>query len=140
MSHMRRVVGGGDDPRTVHFAITVYGERLENCDHYLIARTSCMLGTSSNSPNTNTPGEPVASRISFAAAAPLADLDMSRNGSTFARNPAPRSIFLFGTCRDGGECEGCGRSRGGKLWAPTHEVTWDDLRNLHAFLQKYTSH
>ena len=106
MSHMQRVVGGGDDRHTAHFAITVYGKRLGNRNLDFSAQTSCMLGTSSNSPNTNTPGEPVASRISFAAAAPLADLDMSRNGSTFARNPAPRSIFLFGMCRDVEECEG----------------------------------
>ena len=70
-----------------------------------------MLGTSNSSPNTKTPGEPVASRISFAAAAPLADFDMSKNGSSFTKNPAPSSIFSFKMCRDGKCSEGGGRSQ-----------------------------
>ena len=99
MSRKRKVGGGDSDYCTGRFAIAVYAMQL-TCNNSLNdrARTSCMLGTSNNSPNTKTPGEPMASRISFAAAAPLADLDMSRNGSSFARNPAPRSIFPSETC------------------------------------------
>ena len=107
MSHMRRAVGGGNGRHTAHFAIAVYSAPLVRSSGLRPVHTSCMLGTSNNSPKTRTPGEPVASRINFAAAAPLADFDMSRNGSTFARNPAPRSIFLSGKCRDVGECERC---------------------------------
>jgi hypothetical protein len=41
-----------------------------------------MLGISNNSLNTKTPGAAVASSASLAAAAPLADFAMSKNGSS----------------------------------------------------------
>ena len=47
-------------------------------------RTSLMFGASSSSAKKYTPWADVASWISFAAAAPFADLDMSTNGSNFA--------------------------------------------------------
>lgn len=49
-----------------------------------VRRTSLMFGASSSSAKKYTPWADVASWISFAAAAPLADLDMSTNGSNFA--------------------------------------------------------
>lgn len=49
-----------------------------------VRRTSLMFGASSSSAKKYTPWADVASWISFAAAAPFADLDMSTNGSNFA--------------------------------------------------------
>lgn len=56
------------------------------------SRTSWTFGVSSSSANTKTPGADVASWINFAAAAPLADLHISRYGSSFAVKLAPRSM------------------------------------------------
>ena len=49
-----------------------------------VRRTSLMFGASSSSAKKYTPWADVASWISFAVAAPFADLDMSTNGSNFA--------------------------------------------------------
>lgn len=46
-------------------------------------RTSLMLGVSRSSAKKYTPWADVASWINFTAAAPFADLEMSRNGSNF---------------------------------------------------------
>ena len=51
-----------------------------------------MLGSSSSSAKTKTPGAEVVSWMSFAAAAPFADLDISKKGSSFAGKFAPSSI------------------------------------------------
>lgn len=58
----------------------------------VMMRTSWILGTSSSSAKTKRPGAEVASWMSFAAAAPLADFDMSTNGSIFAAWCDPSSI------------------------------------------------
>lgn len=56
------------------------------------SRTSWILGTSNNSPKTYTPGAEVASWISFAAAAPFADLDINKKGSSLLGNAVPSSM------------------------------------------------
>ena len=55
-------------------------------------RTSWMFGDSSSSANTKTPGAEVASSISLAAAAPLADFAISKNLSSLPVAFAPISI------------------------------------------------
>jgi len=54
--------------------------------------TSWILGISRSSAKTNTPGAEVASWMSFAAAAPFADFDISRKGSSFAAKFVPSSM------------------------------------------------
>lgn len=53
-----------------------------------------MFGKSRSSAKTNTPGAEVASWMSFAAAAPLADFDINKNGSNLAVEFSPRSIVV----------------------------------------------
>lgn len=57
-------------------------------------RASWMFGSSRSSAKTNTPGAEVASWTSFAAAAPLADLDMRRNCSSRAVELAMMSVWI----------------------------------------------
>lgn len=57
-------------------------------------RASWMFVSSRSSAKTKTPGEEVASCMSFAAAAPLADLDMRRNGSRRAVKLAMMSVWI----------------------------------------------
>lgn len=61
---------------------------------YMGIHTSCMLGNSSNSENTKTPGAEVASWMSFAAAAPFSDLAISRKGSSLAEKLDPSSMAV----------------------------------------------
>lgn len=54
-----------------------------------------MLDISRSSEKTRTPGALVASCMSFAAAAPFADLAMRRKGSNFALKLVPKSILSY---------------------------------------------
>lgn len=73
----------------------IYPKYEIGCLLYLI-HTSWMFGNSRSSAKTKTPGADVASWISLAAAAPLADLDMSRNGSSRAAEfPSSSMVKLW---------------------------------------------
>lgn len=78
------------------------------------ASTSWMFGSSRSSAKTNTPGAEVASWISFAAPAPLADLDISRKGSSFATKLVPSSAAMACEWREG-EGESWRRRVSGKV-------------------------
>lgn len=63
--------------------------------HSSLQHTSWILGISNNSENTKTPGAAVASSASFAAPRPLADLERSTKGSSFAAAPTARSKAMM---------------------------------------------
>jgi hypothetical protein len=109
--HERRL--NEDNPGMSYTRIAVITRRTSRVAHFSPARWQClirmdrkckrtihtswMLGNSSSSENTKTPGAEVASWMSFAAAAPFKDLAIRRNGSSLAEKLDPKSILNEGT-------------------------------------------
>ena len=126
------LLNGGSPGRSC-MRIAVVGSRIESTAHATLATyriqglssmlrvvtitgilTSWTFGSSSSSPKMKTPGEVVASWINFAAAAPLADLDMSKKGSNLATAVCPNSMVTVpvSTIQGMRGCGGQGRTCG----------------------------
>ena len=91
MSYRQRAATAINACQTVRSSQATMIDELANC-WWQSVQTSWMFGSSSSSEKTKTPGAAVASWISLVAAAPLTDLAMRRNGSSFAPKLDPKSM------------------------------------------------